>query len=381
MATPHVAGAWAILKQRSPAATVADVLDALQTTGLPLTDPRNGVTVSRIQILQALASLAVPPDLVASPTVIQPGGILTATWRGIVSPTSTDWIGLYQPGVDDGAYIDWIYVSCSQTPDSPRASGSCPFAIAGNLAPGNYELRLFANNGFTRLATSNTFTVTSGNGEPILTVSPASIPAGGTVTATWTGIAVPTSTDWIGLFASSAADTVFIDWLYVSCSKSPGSPEASGSCSFIVPASLSPGDYELRLFANDGFTRLTTSNAFTVMADGILLTASPTTIPAGGMLTTTWTGIPFPTAADWIGLFAPGAPETAFIDWIYVSCSKMPRSPEASGSCSFMVPTSLEPGNHELRLLANDGFTRLATSNTFTVTPGQAVAAGQPGAR
>jgi subtilisin len=54
MAAPHVTGAWAILKQQSPQATVSEVLTALQTTGLPLTDPRNGVTTSRIQIFYAL---------------------------------------------------------------------------------------------------------------------------------------------------------------------------------------------------------------------------------------------------------------------------------------------------------------------------------------
>ena len=100
------------------------------------------------------------------------------------------------------------------------------------------------------------------------------------------------------------------------------------------------------------------------------LTASPTTIPAGGMLTATWNGIAAPTPTDWIGLFAPSAANTAFIDWIYVSCSKTPGSPRASGSCPFIVPASLAPGNYELRLLANDGFTDLlATSNVFTVTP------------
>ena len=33
--------------------------------------------------------------------------------------------------------------------------------IPGTITPGTYELRLFRNDGFTRLATSNTFTVTS----------------------------------------------------------------------------------------------------------------------------------------------------------------------------------------------------------------------------
>jgi subtilisin len=57
-ATPHVAGAWALLKQYAPKATVSEVLTALQTTGLPRTHPRNGVTTSRIRIFQALSALS-----------------------------------------------------------------------------------------------------------------------------------------------------------------------------------------------------------------------------------------------------------------------------------------------------------------------------------
>src|SRR4029450_2139096 len=50
--------------------------------------------------------------LTASPTSIAPGGTLTATWSGIASPSSTDWIGLYQPGAANTAFIDFVYVSC-----------------------------------------------------------------------------------------------------------------------------------------------------------------------------------------------------------------------------------------------------------------------------
>ncbi|MBW2667731.1 MAG: S8 family serine peptidase, partial [Deltaproteobacteria bacterium] len=60
MVTPHVAGAWAILKQYSPTASVTGVLSALQNTGLPVTDSRNSVTKSRIRILSATADLSCP---------------------------------------------------------------------------------------------------------------------------------------------------------------------------------------------------------------------------------------------------------------------------------------------------------------------------------
>ena len=42
MATPHVAGAWAVMKQRSPTASVSDVLSNLQNTAIPVDDLRSG---------------------------------------------------------------------------------------------------------------------------------------------------------------------------------------------------------------------------------------------------------------------------------------------------------------------------------------------------
>src|SRR6476660_4669395 len=40
MATPHIAGAWAILRQAAPAASVSAVLTVLRQTGRPIADDR-----------------------------------------------------------------------------------------------------------------------------------------------------------------------------------------------------------------------------------------------------------------------------------------------------------------------------------------------------
>jgi hypothetical protein len=58
MATPHVAGAWAVLKAVTPGASVPTVLSALQSTGKPITDADNGVTKPRIRVLTAGTRLA-----------------------------------------------------------------------------------------------------------------------------------------------------------------------------------------------------------------------------------------------------------------------------------------------------------------------------------
>jgi subtilisin family serine protease len=57
MASPHVAGAFAILKSRSPNSSVTQIFNALDATGIAVTDSRNNVTKKRIKIDAALNAL------------------------------------------------------------------------------------------------------------------------------------------------------------------------------------------------------------------------------------------------------------------------------------------------------------------------------------
>lgn len=63
MATPQVAGCWAVLKQVRPSASVQQIENALKTTGVSVTDPRNGLTFSRINCDAAAAQLLANPSL------------------------------------------------------------------------------------------------------------------------------------------------------------------------------------------------------------------------------------------------------------------------------------------------------------------------------
>jgi hypothetical protein len=56
MAAPHVSGAFAVLRQADPAAGVAELENALESTGLPLS--RAGVTRPRIQVDDAVRARA-----------------------------------------------------------------------------------------------------------------------------------------------------------------------------------------------------------------------------------------------------------------------------------------------------------------------------------
>ncbi len=58
MAAPHVAGAWAVLRQVSTNASVSTLLGHLQATGKPITDADNGISKPRIRVLTASTRLA-----------------------------------------------------------------------------------------------------------------------------------------------------------------------------------------------------------------------------------------------------------------------------------------------------------------------------------
>jgi len=278
-------------------------------------------------------------SLSAGPANADPGGIVTASWGGIASPSSLDWLGLYVVGAPDSAELTWRYIS-STTP-----SGSIDFALPDGLGAGTYELRLFANNSTQRLGASNPFTVLP------LTVTEGNALPGGVITAAWGGLATPTTLDWLGLYTPGSDDAARLTWRYT------GSATASGSVDFQLPSSLSPGSYELRLFGNDTYTRLGISNAFTVITFGV----SPTAANAGSVVSASWAGIVDPTNTDWLGLYAPGAPDSAYQTWRYTSGL-------GSGSADFLLPSTLPSGTYELRLFAAGSYRRLGTSNVFTVT-------------
>ena len=81
MATPHVAGAFAVAKQMAPANTVSQTLALFQAAGPAITDARNGVTKHRLDLWDALT-----PDAPGSPTALPVDGGATVSWA---SPANT----------------------------------------------------------------------------------------------------------------------------------------------------------------------------------------------------------------------------------------------------------------------------------------------------
>jgi subtilisin family serine protease len=89
MATPHVTGAWALIRSAVQGATIAEILDAFKNTGVQITDFRNGRIKPRIDAFAAMQEFllpAIPTNVVASDGSFSEK--VTITWDLAANATS-----------------------------------------------------------------------------------------------------------------------------------------------------------------------------------------------------------------------------------------------------------------------------------------------------
>ena len=191
-----------------------------------------------------------------SPSTVVPGASLTVRWRGVPNPTSGDWIVLYRHGAPNEDAVIYCYTDGAQgAGGSGLGSGQVALAIPVGLPSGLYEVRLFANNSFTLLASAGLTVI-----EAALSVSPMVAPAGSKVTAQWRDVSPPTGGDWIVLCPAGTPNDQYVLYRYTNGTPTAGgSGRRAGRLAFPLPADLSPGAYELRLFTNNSFVPLATT--------------------------------------------------------------------------------------------------------------------------
>ena len=130
------------------------------------------------------------------------------------------------------------------------------------VIPGLYQVRLFAANGYVRLATSGTITVEPSSATIRVNdiVPPAALPVGPASAIAVTITNGPGNPgDWVGLFAVGTADTSDFSWQDLNGTTAiPATGVTTATLQFFTPSSL--GTYELRLFAGGGYARLAVSS-------------------------------------------------------------------------------------------------------------------------
>ena len=234
--------------------------------------------------------------------------------------------------------------------------------FAAPMAPGTYEIRLFSNNTYTRLATSSTVTVTA--------AIPSVTPALGTVSV---GAAIgfvvaggpANAADWVALYRTSTPDNAYLSWQFLNGMTTPPSAGMSGA-TLLFPAS-SPGTFEVRFFSNNTYTRLATSSPVTVTATGPGASVTPTaaTVQAGTSIGFVVAGGPA-SATDWVALYRTGTPDTAYLAWQFLN-GMMTAPPAGMSAAALHLPAPTVAGTYEIRFFSNGTYTRLATSSAVTV--------------
>jgi subtilisin family serine protease len=350
MATPHVAGAWAVMRQASPIASVDQVLALLSETGKPIFDGRSGGTVTKPRIrLGAALGIQAPAPILLS-----------------VSPASI-------PGGQAGASINafgsaFVRASVVHINGAPR-----PTTYVSDT-----ELRAQVSAAdLQTLATALAVTVVTpppGGGtsavvpivvtHPELSVDRTTAGTGSPVTVTLTNGSGVWS-DWIALARVADGNTSYLNWTYV----------GGGNITFVwtIDMPSTAGDYEFRLFSAGSYERTATSPTITVTSATPLPPPPPPPVNPPSLsvsATAVNTGVPVAVTlvngsgvwSDWIGLARVGDPVTSYLAWTYVG----------AGNTTFVWSVNMPGtgGEYEFRLFSAGSYGLTATSPTITVTPG-----------
>jgi len=268
MAAPHVAGAWAVLRQSSPGRSVAQILGDLQTTGTPITyatampppSPPPMATTPRINLLAALNVTTPVADLTIAktgPASVSAGTNLSYT----ITVTNTG------PGTASSVVLnDTVPASTTFVSVTPPAGWACPTLPApGGTGPIQCtRATLAAGSGaqtFTLVVkpgpstpngttVSNTATVSSATPDPTTpntatastnvvtaadlsvtkTASPSPVVAGTNLTYTITAAnAGPSDAQTVVLTDNVPADTTFVSVAPPAGWTCPTQPAAGGT--------------------------------------------------------------------------------------------------------------------------------------------------------
>ena len=146
MATPHVAGAWAVLKQHKPTATVAEIQTVLQNTGVAILDTRNNISRKRISLSAAVNTLVAAPNpkpTLTSMSPIQaagggPGLTITVNGSNFVSGARVRWNGVNRPTI----FISPAQMTATITAADLSSAGTALVSVINPLPGGGVSATL-----------------------------------------------------------------------------------------------------------------------------------------------------------------------------------------------------------------------------------------------
>ena len=358
MAAPHVAGAWAVMRQAMPGASVNTILNAFRSTGLTITDNRpifgGGATIPRISIFAALTSLVsvtnpAPTLTLVSPSSVQAGIsnqtisltgsgfnlFSVASWNGTPLATTATTAETLQATVPASA-ITGTSGQVTVTNPAPGGGTSAP-AVVSIVPP--VTLAVSA----TLVSTSSPVTVTLGNG------------TGGQFA-------------WLGFAQTGSPYTSYIVYTYV------GTGVTTRTWTVTTPST--PGTYEFRFFPDNGYLPMAISQPITVSVAAapapVVSSMSPAAAAAGSAgFTLTVNGSSFTNASvvRWNG----SSRATTFLGTTQLQASITGADVATAGTAQVTVFTPAPGGGTSAALTFTIGKAPTLSVSTTTAAPGSNV--------
>ena len=254
-------------------------------------------------IISSFPLTAYSASITVQQSTVRPGEDITATFSG--TDRSNAWIGFYKSDAGDRSYSSYTYVR--------NSDGT--YTVTAPTDFGTYNFRLFNDGGYDqRIAVSQTITVVQHN--PTFQLPKTFFAPAENMTVQFAE-APPLSTAWIGLYKTDADDRSYIKYTYLR--------GTSGSYTLDLPRD--EGQYEFRIFQDSGYTRVGTSQSFTI-SDSATPAPAPDPTPAP---------VPEPTPAP-----APPATGSTSSADSYDSGTRM-EWPTVSGALGYRVFRSTTP--------------------------------------
>ena len=289
------------------------------------------------------------PQVSVDPARVRLGEPITVSFEDAPG-NRRDWIGLYKAGESDThRYLTYLYTGDGAT------AGQVTFDRSehrNKLPPGEYEAKLFLDNGYKELASARFWIITTTDGGPLVSLAKPRIKAGEPVNIHW---ASAPERAWIEIYKADQFAQVVIEYRGIA---------TDGEVTFNADdfkVALQPGNYRVRLMSKDRVAELASApfrvldpNAgprVTVATDrarirravgGVVEELAAATSRTGSASTRPTS--PIPTAT---------------------SCGSIPRvkSTERSRSTS-----SCRQASDVAKLLVDNGYVEVGVSEPFTVT-------------
>jgi hypothetical protein len=284
------------------------------------------LAAAKFEIIQDVES----PKLTSSKTTYEVGDKIVVTFSGGPG-NALDWIGIYKEGQTPDAVISVQYKYVGG-----QTLGELYF---DSLSVGKYEVHLFVDDGYDKLATAKFDVKESINNSPIVSNQSVEVDENGAVSITLIG-------------SDKEEDT--LSYTVLSQPKNGTLGGTAPVLSYSPNANYSGSD-SFTFKANDGSADSNTATVSITVIENVVaeLTSSKTTYEVGDKVVVTFSGGPG-NALDWIGIYKEGQTPDAVISVQYKYVGG-----QTFGELHF---DSLSVGKYEVHLFEDDGYDKLATA-------------------